>query len=66
MSDELISPEALICQMTSEELLELLEDMEIEATLDSASAIRDLVKDTGSLEAAIVALSQLENDRRAA
>ena len=63
MSDETLSPEdfftpeELIVQMGADELQELLTDMGFEATESMASSIQNLVKQLGSLEAAIALLS---------
>jgi len=66
MSEEPLSPEEVILQMTSEELCELLEDMGLEASPQIAHGIRRLIVELGSVDAAIVALSDQQQTRDAA
>jgi len=52
--------------MTVAEIQELLSDMGFEPTAELAAGIKQLVRDTGSLDAAIVALHDDRVTRRAA
>ena len=47
------SPEELIAAMSTEELQELLIEMDIEATESQAIGIKNMVKQLGTLEAAL-------------
>lgn len=62
------SPEDLIAQLSIPELVEVLEDLGIEADYKKAASIQKLVGQLGSVEAAIEAVQELGNsqDRRAA
>jgi hypothetical protein len=67
--EELQTPEEMIAGMRTDELQELLEEMGFETTEEQASGIQQLVVQLGSLEAAIEALVELDDDgdaRRAA
>ncbi|MEM9586279.1 MAG: hypothetical protein AAGA03_03280 [Planctomycetota bacterium] len=66
MSDEALTPEELVLRMDADELLELLEELGFSPTTESAHAIQTLVAEMGSLEAAIVALTDDQVSRRAA
>ena len=72
MSDESLSPEdqltpeELIIQMSPDELQELLGEMGLEATTETADSIQQLVKQLGSFEAAIGALDDSAPLTRAA
>jgi hypothetical protein len=65
-NEDYLTPEELITQMSSDELQELLGEIGFEASESMAQCIQDLVKQMGSLEAAINALSQDKPKQRAA
>lgn len=66
-SNAMATPEELIAAMTTEELQELLEEMGIEATQSQASGIKSLVRELGTLEAALETIAGFGfEDRRAA
>ncbi len=65
-NDDYLTPEELITQMSSDELQELLSEIGFEASESMARCIQSLVKQLGSLEAAINALSQDNLKQRAA
>ncbi|MEM9643938.1 MAG: hypothetical protein AAF989_02995 [Planctomycetota bacterium] len=60
------TPEELILGMDVEELMELLQDMGFEPSRRVANGIRNLVRETGSLDHAIIALHDQGDSRRAA
>lgn len=66
MSGEAMTPEELILNMTNEELVELLEDMGLESDSAVADGIRRLVAELGSVEAAVIALTDDQHFGRAA
>ncbi len=66
MSGEAMNPEELILNMTNDELVELLEDMGLESDLAVADGIRRLVAELGSVEAAVIALTDDQHFGRAA
>lgn len=72
MSDDSLSPEdqmtpeELIVQMSVDELQELLGEMGFDATAEVAEWIQQLVKQLGSLEAAIDVLDEAGTQSRAA
>lgn len=59
------TPEDLIEQMNIDELQELLADMGLEATRSTAIGVKELVQQLGSLEAAIIAVTDEQVMRRA-
>src|SRR5690606_21718549 len=62
------TPEEMIAEMSTDELQELLGELGIDANEQQAAGIKQLVDQLGSLEAAIEALFQLDDQtgRRAA
>lgn len=56
MSRDPLTPEELVCQMSREELLELLEELGMESTVKMADGIQSLVRELNSFEAAIDAV----------
>lgn len=66
MSDESLTPEELILSLSTEELVELLDDMGLESTPEVADGIRRLVAELGSVEAAVIALTDEQVHRRVA
>ena len=66
MSDQPLTPEELILQMTGDELQELLADLELESTPQMVDGIKRLVSELGDLESVIAILSQSSSDRHAA
>lgn len=66
MSDCPQTPEDLILQMSREELQELLVDMGFDAGPGLVDGIRRLVEELGSLEAAVIALTDEQLHRRVA
>ncbi len=66
MSEQSLTPEELILSMTTEELVELLDDMGLESTPEVADGIRQLVAELGSVESAVIALTDEQHHRRAA
>jgi len=62
------TPEELIAEMTTSELLELLDEMGFEATEMQAASIKSLIQETGSLDAALAVICDCDDDdvRRAA
>lgn len=62
------TPEDLIAQLSIPELVEVLEELGIEADHKQAASIQKLVAQLGSVEAAIEAVQELgePRDRRAA
>ena len=65
-TDNFLTPEELITQMSSDELQELLGEIGFEASESMARCIQNLVKQLGSLEGAIDVLSQDNSQQRAA
>ena len=65
-TEDYLTPEELITQMSSDELQELLWEIGFEASESMARCIQSLVKQLGSLEAAIEVLSQDKSKQRAA
>ena len=65
-TEDYLTPEELITQMSSDELQELLCEIGFEASESMARCIQSLVKQLGSLEAAIEVLSQDKSMQRAA
>jgi len=66
MSGEAMTPEELILNMTNDELVELLEDMGLQSDPAVADGIRRLVAELGSVEAAVIALTDDQHFGRAA
>lgn len=66
MSGESMTPEELILNLTTDELIELLEDMGLESSPAVADGIRRLVAELGSVEAAVIALTDDQHFGRAA
>ncbi len=64
--EDIMTPEELIVNMSTDELQELLDDMGLSSTIEMADCIQSLVRETGSLEAAIATLAQVSLQRRAA
>ncbi|MGV3483100.1 MAG: hypothetical protein ACO1RT_01640 [Planctomycetaceae bacterium] len=62
----MITPEELIAAMTTEELQELLSEMGIEATESEANGIKSLVKQMGTLEAALETIAGFACESRRA
>jgi len=61
------TPEELIAAMTAEELQELLSDMGITATETQINSIKNLVKQMGTLDAALETIAGFQSEvRRAA
>lgn len=60
------TPEDLIAQMNLEELQEVLAEMGLEASRSTAAGVQDLVRHLGSLEAALIAVTDDQIMRRAA
>jgi len=61
------TPEELIAAMTVEELQELLGDMGINASESQVDSIKALVKQMGTLDAALETIASFQSDvRRAA
>lgn len=65
-AEEMMTPEELILNMSIDELQELLDDMGLSASVEMADCIQTLVRETGSLEASILALAEATPVRRAA
>ncbi len=65
-AEEMMTPEELILNMSTDELQELLDDMGLTASQEMAQCIQSLVRETESLEAAIEALAEASPVRRAA
>lgn len=66
MDDESLTPEELLLSMTNDELVELLEEMGLTSTFEVADGIRQLVAELGSVEAAVIALTDEQHFREAA
>lgn len=66
MASNSLTPETLVLGMEPEELQELLQDMGFEPTRQTAAAIQSLIRQLGSLDAAIAALHDDQVQRRAA
>jgi hypothetical protein len=68
MDETMQTPEEMIAEMSTDELQELLGELGFDATDQQAAGIKQLVDQLGSLEAAIEALFQLDDEpgRRAA
>jgi hypothetical protein len=60
------TPEELIEEMTTLELQELLGELGLEATESQATGIKSLVKQLGTLEAALEMISSFQNETRRA
>ncbi len=66
MSEKPLTPEELICQMSCEELTELLEEMGLESSPEMADGIKKMIQELGTLEKAIDALGGHPMMRKAA
>ena len=66
MSERPLTPEELICQMSKEELMELLEEIGMESSAAMADVIKNLVRELGTLESAIEAVGGHPMMRKAA
>jgi hypothetical protein len=58
--DDYLSPEELILQMSRDELQELLGEIGLTASRPMAECIKQLVYSLGTFEAAILALTQID------
>ncbi len=50
MDDQHLTPEALIAGMTPDEICELLAEMDIDASVDEARLIQQMIREVGSLD----------------
>ncbi len=66
MSKKPTTPEELVCQMSQSELIELLDELGMEASPRMADGIKNLTRALGSLERAIDAMGGHPMMRKAA